>query len=177
MRLLGVTWGVGGVILLLTFAIYRLAPMAFELGSISLGVGHWLALAFSVVYMAWAEGYKGFHQAFAPRVVARARYLRDNPQPRLVALAPLYCMGFIYATRRRKLMSMGLTLMIICFIIIARMLPQPWRGILDSGVVVGLTLGIASILYFVVLAARYPERLTVSPEVPSEALNEVPVDT
>jgi len=64
-------------------------------------------------------------------------------------------------------MSYALTAMIICFIIIARMLPQPWRGILDAGVVVGLSIGIISILYFLILANRNPDSISVSPEVPA----------
>jgi len=58
--------------------------------------------------------------------------------------------------------------MIICFIMVARMLPQPWRGILDAGVVVGLSIGISSILYFVYIAIRKPELIAVSPDVPGE---------
>ena len=79
---------------------------------------NWLALIFSVVYMAYAEGYKGFHLAFAPRVVVRARYLADNPRTLHVLLAPLFCMGYIHATRRRKIISFALTAMIICFVLI-----------------------------------------------------------
>lgn len=129
---------------------------------------HWFALLFSVVYMAYAEGYKGFHRGFAPRVVQRATYLHNNPRPHHILLAPLFCMGFIYATRRRKLLSLGLTVMIICFVMIARLLPQPWRGIVDAGVVVGLAIGIASILYFMIIARRDPNLIPVSPEVPGE---------
>jgi hypothetical protein len=160
-------WGIGGVLLLLGFAIFRLAPMAIELGNISLSTLHWLCLIFSVVYMAYAEGYKGFHLAFAPRVVIRANYLRNNPRLSHVVLAPLFCMGYLYATRKRQIMSYALTAMIICFIIIARMLPQPWRGILDAGVVVGLSLGIASILYFLILFRKNPDSIAISPEVPA----------
>ena len=40
---------------------------------------HWAALIFSVVFMSYTEGYKGFHLGFAPRVVIRANYLKDNP--------------------------------------------------------------------------------------------------
>ena len=98
-------WGIGGVLLLLIFAIFRLAPIALELENSSMSMVHWLTLAFSVIYMAYAEGYKGFHLGFAPRVVVRARYLANNPRPLHVLLAPLFCMGYIYATRRRQIVS------------------------------------------------------------------------
>jgi hypothetical protein len=52
------------------------------------------------------------------------------------------------------------------FVVIARQFPQPWRGILDAGVVTGLSLGIVSILYFLLNSLRTPGFITVSPEVP-----------
>ena len=52
------------------------------------------------------------------------------------------------------------------FVVVARQLPQPWRGILDAGVVTGLSLGIMSILYFLLNSLRTPGFITVSPEVP-----------
>ena len=168
-RSLGYTWGISGVILLLLFAIYRLAPMALALTELSLSALHWAALVFSVFYMAYAEGYKGFHQAFAPRVVSRAHYLKQHPRISHVFLAPLFCMGYFHATKRRQLLSYGLTIMIICFVLIARQLPQPWRGIVDAGVVVGLCLGVMSILYFVLIARIKADYSLVPAEVPGEA--------
>ncbi len=152
LRVIGMLWGLGGVMALLVFAVWRLASYALELMDLSLGVLHWAALVLSVGYMIYAEGYKGFHLGFAPRVVVRAQYLWRNPAPGLVLLAPLFCMGFVHATRRRRLATIGLTVMILCFIVIARQLPQPWRGILDAGVVAGLSFGIASLCYFAMAA-------------------------
>ena len=143
--------------------------MALELEESSMSQVHWLALAFSVIYMAYAEGYKGFHLGFAPRVIVRARYLADNPRPLHVLLAPLFCMGYIYATRKRQIISFALTTMIICFVLIARSIPQPWRGILDAGVVVGLSLGVLSIAYFLIISSNDPARLTISAEVPGDS--------
>ena len=143
--------------------------MALELVNSSMSKLHWLALAFSVIYMAYAEGYKGFHLGFAPRVVVRARYLADNPRALHVLLAPLFCMGYIYATRKRQIVSFALTVTIICFVLIARSMPQPWRGILDAGVVVGLSLGVLSIAYFLIISSIDPARLTISAEVPDDS--------
>ena len=143
--------------------------MALELESSAMSEVHWLALIFSVTYMAYAEGYKGFHLGFAPRVVVRARYLANNPRPLHVLLAQLFCMGYIYATRKRQILSFALTAMIICFVLIARSMPQPWRGIVDAGVVVGLGLGVVSIAYFLIISSNDPARLTVSAEVPGDS--------
>jgi len=98
--------------------------------------------------------------------VLRAAYLRDNPRMAHTLLAPIFCMGYIYTTRKRRILSIGLTLLIICFVLIAGILPQPWRGILDAGVVVGLGIGIMSILYFLFLVNSNPEQITISAEMP-----------
>ena len=39
-------WGIAGVLLLLLFAVYRLAPMALELTERELTAGQWLVLGF-----------------------------------------------------------------------------------------------------------------------------------
>ncbi len=169
MKYLGLAWGLGGVLALLAFAIYRLAPLALEIFALRLNLLHWAALGFSVAYMSYAEGYKGFHLGFAPRVVLRALILGRSPSPGFVLLAPLFCMGFIHATTRRKLATFGLTTMIICFVALVRLLPQPWRGILDAGVVSGLGIGIGSIVYFIARAWRAPGSLPVAPDTPESA--------
>ena len=176
MKSVAFSWGIAGVLMLLLFALYRLAPMALELTEHELTAGQWLALGFSIIYMAYAEGYKGFHRAFAPRVVVRALYLKNHAKPLHVILAPLFCMGYIHATRRRQLVSIGVTLAIICFIFLARTLSQPWKGILDAGVVVGLSLGILSICYYLILAKRDPDALDMPAGIPenTSALNDGP---
>jgi len=171
-RITSFIWGLGGIMLLLSFAIIRLGAVALEaLVSPMAGV-HWLLLGPWVAYMLWAEGYKGFYRGFAPRVVARAHYLSLNPRPLHVVLAPLFCMGYIHATRRRKLMSVGLTSMIVFFVIMVRMLPQPWRGIVDTGVVAGLVLGVLCIVYFLVRLLRDPENFNVATDVPASVTPE-----
>ena len=171
MRILGFTWGIGGVLCLLLFAIYRLTPIAFELESSVLNGLQWFALLACVFAMAYAEGYRGFHKAFAPRVVVRANYLKQHPRILHVILAPLFCMGFIHATPRRRLVSISVSTMVICLILIVRLLPQPWRGIVDAGVVVGLFLGICSIVFFLLQLAMRPELLTQAAEVPATNSN------
>jgi glucose uptake protein GlcU len=57
-------------------------------------------------------------------------------------------MGYVHATPRRRIMSIALSCMIVCFVLLARMLPQPWRGIVDVGVVAGLVVGVGSIVYY-----------------------------
>jgi hypothetical protein len=162
---LAAAWGIAGVVALLGKAISRLLPLALDLIEFALSPVELVLLVGWVAMMAVAEGYRGFHKQFAPRVVARAVHLQANPRPLLVVLAPIYCMGLIHATRRRKITSWGITLGVIGLVIGVRHLTQPWRGIVDAGVVVGLGIGVWSILYFVVRAAR-GHVLPVSPDVP-----------
>ncbi len=150
LRLLGFYWGITGVIAFLSFAVLRLSPRIWELADYSLGLLHWGVLVFFTAWMAWAEGYKGFHRAFSPRVVARARYLRSDQHshPVLSVFAPVYCMGFIHSTRKRKIVSFTVTFAIFGLVMLLRITPQPWRGIIDAGVVTGLGLGILSLVFF-----------------------------
>ena len=168
MKLLGYIWGIGGVLVLLLFAIYRLAPMALALEGASMEITHWACLAFSISYMAYAEGIKGFHQGFAPRLVKRALYLKQNPNISYVIFAPFFCMGYFYATKKRQITSLGLTGLIVCFVILVRLLSQPWRGILDAGVVTGLTIGCGSILYFLYLSIIRAEVISIAADFPWE---------
>jgi len=75
-------------------------------------------------------------------------------------------MGFIHATRERMILSISLTLMIVCFVFAVRMLPQPWRGIVDAGVVTGLLLGVGSIFYYFVQSLVRPDLLKAPSDVP-----------
>lgn len=154
----GSYWGFFGVVGLLASAVYRLWPQASALSDVALSPLHWCVLAVFVPFMAYSEGYRGFHLNFAPRVVARAAWLRRHASPQLLLLAPLFCMGFIHASRKRKVISFTVTMAIVTLVISVRQLAQPWRGIIDAGVVLGLALGVASLLYHFVrqLAGNTP---------------------
>ena len=150
--------------MLLCSAIYRLAPYAIDLFSYELLWQHWAALIVNLLFMAYAEGYRGFQERFSPRVAARARYLKNHPRFIHALLAPFFCMAFFHAPRRRKITSIVLTVGIICLVILVRMLPQPWRGIVDIGVVVGLLWGLISLLAYSFQAFTH-ESFAYSPEV------------
>jgi len=140
-------WGVLGVACLFVQALIRLTPLAFEpISSGSLGLATWLLYAAWVAFMAYTEGYRTFQLKWAPRVVARAVYLAKNPNPLFVALAPLFCMSLLHANRRRLVSSWLVVLMIVVFVVVVRRFDQPWRGIIDGGVVVGLAWGVVVLL-------------------------------
>lgn len=146
-------WGTLGVAALLGQALLRLTPLALEPIQ-----ARTLTPLQSLLYAAWAaaslyfEGYFAFQKRFCPRVVARALHLAEHPRPLLhVALAPAFCMGFFHANRRTLRLAWGTTLMVIVFIVVLRRVPQPWRGLVDGGVVLALLYGTVALL---VLLAR-----------------------
>ena len=163
--ILGALWGLAGVSLLLGSAVYRLTLVSAEAFSHELEWYHWMALVLNVLFMAYSEGYRGFQQGFSPRAAARARYLKDHPRISHALLAPLFCMGYFYATGKRKIVSIALTVGILILIVMVRLLPQPWRGIVDVGVVFGLTWGLISLFAFIP-GAFASGRFPYSPEVP-----------
>ncbi len=147
-RQLIATWAILGVIGVLATAVARLLPNALApLGpSLPLWVG--LSYVASIVFMAWSEGYRGFQRAYSPRVVARAYALADLPHLYLVPIAPLVAMGLVHATRKRLLISWCMVMGIVILVLIVRQFEQPWRGIIDAGVVVGLMWGVVAIITF-----------------------------
>jgi hypothetical protein len=162
---IGAIWGITGVFLLIGSAVYRLTPLALAAFSVPFSWYHWLAWFASVLFMAHAEGYRGFQRQFSPRVAARARYLREHPRLLHLLFAPFFCMGYFHATRRRRIISISLTAGIIVLVLAVRHLSQPWRGIIDAGVVTGLAWGLVSLFWYGVRAFT-AQRFDYSPEVP-----------
>lgn len=139
-------WGVVWVSLLLGRAVWRLTPIAVEPwveGSMSIGQ--------QVIYLGWVvanaylEGYRAFQLRFCPRVVARAIYLGRHPKPLWIVLALPFCISLFHSTRRQMTVSWSFIGVLILVIWWVRTVPQPWRGIIDGGVVVGLVWGLGVI--------------------------------
>jgi hypothetical protein len=148
-RKLVAIWGLLGVTALVGQALWRLTPIAVEtIQTQPLTAWHWLLMIAWVLFNAYAEGYRGFHLRFSPRTVSRAFYLSEHPTPIRVILAPLFCMGLFGATRKVLIAAWSVLILVIGLIIWVRSLTEPWRGIVDAGVVAGLSLGLLSIFYF-----------------------------
>lgn len=160
-------WGVLGVVVLVAQPLFRLAPLAIEAIRGGLTAGQWVVLVLWVAINAHAEGYRGFHRRFSPRVVARAEWLARHPRPLFVALAPFFCMSLFHASRRGMLVARTLVVAIVLLVVMVRQLDQPWRGIVDAGVVVGLGLGLVSLAYHFVQLLR-GHAPTMSPDLPEE---------
>lgn len=168
LRFLLAIWGVVGVLMILGYAVVGLTPhisLAFEA---DLQWYHKVSLFACLIIMAYSEGYKGFQKAFSPRVAARARYLRTHQGPWWhFALAPLFCVGYFYAPRSRRIAAVVLFLGILLLVLLVGQLSQPWRGIIDAGVVIGLVWGMISTTIFAVQAFTASEFLH-SPELPEQ---------
>ena len=162
-------WGVLGFTAILAQALRHLVPLSLEpIRQGHLTGWHWALYAASIVFTGYFEGYRGFQLQVAPRIVVRALWLGRHPTPLRVILAPLFCAGFFHATRKRLITTWIFYPALVVVIIAVRQLEQPWRGIVDAGVVVGLTWGGLSILWMFVRALRgHPP--SASPELPEGA--------
>lgn len=168
MKFFGALWGILGVTLLIGSAVFRLSQRVIEAFDYEISLAQGVFAAAWLIFMVVGEGYRGFQKKFSPRVAARARYLYKNPKPLHVLLAPFFCMGFFHATRRRMIASWILTTMIVLLVLLVSQLPQPWRGIVDLGVVAGLGWGLVSLWVFC-LKALFTQSFTVDPEVPKQS--------
>ena len=147
-------WALGGIFFLIGRALWRLSTIAYD-GIVNYEVStlQWIVLIIWVVVSAYSEGYRGFHLKFSPRTAARCWHLADHPGWLPVILGPLYAMGFFHANRRTILTAYIMVGFIVSAVMLMQMLPQPWRGVIDAGVVVGLGLGLLSVLWYFFRAA------------------------
>ena len=137
-------WACAGFTALLLSAVYRLSQqalgaLAYEFTPLQVAL-----LVANVVFMAYSEGFRGFQQRFSPRFAGRAWQLNGQSSSLEKLLAPFYAMGLFRAPRRDLIVGWSLTALIVAVVIVFRFIPQPWRGILDMGVVVGLAWGMVA---------------------------------
>lgn len=149
-------WGLCGVLALFGRAIARLAPMAWQpIADGSLSTATAALYAGWVLFNAYGEGYRAFQKSFCPRVVGRAYHLASSPRPLLHALlAPLYCLSLFHANRRGLTVAWVMLAIIVLLVSLLRITPQPWRGIIDGGVVVALVWGSIALVVMGVQALR-----------------------
>jgi len=146
------SWGVIGVLLLFARAIARLTPMALApIAESSLSPLQSAIYVAWVLFNAYSEGYRAFQRSFCPRVVGRAHQLAAAPTLLRALLAPLYCLSLFHANRRGLTLAWSMLAIIAGLVWLLGITPQPWRGIVDGGVVVALAWGA---LVIVILAVR-----------------------
>lgn len=172
-RLLVAAWGVGGVLLLLGQAIWRLGERAFELFEHALTPLQTLVLGVWVVLSLYGEGYRAFQLRFSPRVVARALYLARHGSPWQALLAPAFCMSLFSSTRRGVIVAWSTVFMVIGLVLLVSQLPQPWRGIVDAGVALALLWGALAIVVFFVRAVAHGEEPKVDAQLKGSSAESV----
>ena len=141
MRWLAPSWAIVGFSGLMLWAIYRLALITVDALQMPMSVLAWALLIINTLFMAWSEGYRGFQQAYSPRFARRVVLLRTTESFPNMLLAPLFAMGFYGADPKRMRITYLIALLLVVVIIVFHQIPQPWRGVLDAGVVVGLSWG------------------------------------
>ena len=150
-----VLWAVIGFSALIGNAMWRLGPRAVDTVRFGeLGALEWAATGIWLGFMIYSEAYRGFHQQFAPRFAARALHLSRSPAALPVLIAPLFSMGLFFATKKRLIVSWCVLLGVVTLVLGVRQIGDPWRGIIDLGVVVGLLLGTLSLYYWLVSGLR-----------------------
>mmetsp|Transcript_4924 Transcript_4924/g.7543 ORF Transcript_4924/g.7543 Transcript_4924/m.7543 type:complete len:157 (+) Transcript_4924:2046-2516(+) len=149
-------------------AIKRLAPIAVQpLKQRDLTLVQWGAYLGTLVFFAYAEGYKAFQRKFSPLVVRRAMTLKEPSATAVdVALGPFYSMGLFHATRKRKIVSWSVSSAIFVVVGLVKRLPYPWRSIIDAGVCVGLSWGSLS-MAIIYIKALFGSPPTIDPEIGS----------
>lgn len=151
-NVLGV-WGVVQVVSILANAIKRLYPIAIQpFLQKDMLTYHWVMYVAWSLYMGYAEGYKAFQLKFSPMVVARAFNIAEKPTILNCILAGPYSMGLFGASRKRMIVGWCITAGVFSLVKVVKMLPYPYRSIVDAGVVVGLSYGTMSIVAFAVKA-------------------------
>ena len=146
--LIGFIWGFVGVSLILLHGITCVYPYVVTLDFSKMFWYHYLSLIISIIFLGYAEGYKGFQLSFSPRAAKRVKLVFKNPSFVNVVLSPLFCMGFFGISKKRMKITYILTITIIFLIIIIERISEPWRGIIDTGVLVGLSWGLLSFWFF-----------------------------
>ncbi len=167
MGLLGALWGVAGVLLLLAYAIFRLTPPTIEAFSYHFWWYHWAILLLNTALVAYLKGYRGFQKGLSPRIAARAKYINNHPNVLRLLMGPFYCIGYFHIIKKKQIITILMTIAMVILILLIRLLNQPWRGIIDAGVVIALSWGFISLLIFSIQAFT-SEVFDYSPQVPEE---------
>ena len=144
--------------MIFAWAVYRLGGRGFETLTAGLTVPQWTALTVLVLGFVYVEGIRALQHRWVPRMLGRASQLDEEERrtPRIVG--PLFAMSLLFAPRTQMARAWLLTSGIVSMVVLVRLLPDPWRGIVDLAVAAALAWGIGAIL--VAMARGGGPRLT-----------------
>lgn len=116
-------------------------------------------LVITVLFFAWAEGYRGFYKSWTPFVVRRCLLLPQALSPSVGSLvtalfAPFCVIGLFFASSRRLVKSYVLYMIILLLVWLVTKLDTPYHEIVDCGVATGLLLGTLSYCHSLSVALR-----------------------
>ena len=164
-------WGVFGVVAYLSYGVAKVVPIVLDgLGAIE-EVWQWGLLAVTLLFFAYVEGYRGFQLGFSPRVVSRAWVVSEETSEAPLwhkVLAPAFCIGYFHGTTRRVITSWAVTTVIFAVVIGVKQLDNPYRAIIDAGVIVGLMWGILSIIVLYVASLQSQKPPEYDPALPED---------
>jgi len=148
-------WSVLAIGLAFAEAIARLGARAVATIQAGLTPAEWIALAGSVLVFTWYEGYRALHRRFVPAMVTRAFETAARSKGVLGWLtAPLRTLSLLDASRRELVRAWLSVALITLAVFVVRVLPMPWRGVVDAGVSSALLLGLCSMLVRFFVAVR-----------------------
>lgn len=140
-------WALLGVTFLFGSAVYRLGRrgMATLLGG--LDGFHLAALAALVVFFVYAEGVRAIQSRYAPYLLGRVSAVSREPRIVYRFLAPLYAMSLVGAAPANLARAWAGVSAVVVAILVLRVTPAPWRGIVDLAVAAALAWGLGAILF------------------------------
>lgn len=139
-------WAVAGVSALFAWAVWRLGWRGLLTIRGGLGGLEWAILVVLTVAFVYGEGYRALDRRWVPGLIERARALRFEHRSLVRLLAPLHGMALIAVSRGRLVRAWLGTLAIVGAILLVRILPEPWRGIVDFSVAAALAWGLVAIV-------------------------------
>ena len=139
-------WTLLGVAALFSTSIFRLGSRGVATIQGGLGWGEWSGLVLLTVAFVYGEGFRTLDRRWVPRLLERALLLRDDPRLSVRLLAPLYGLSLVGVSRGDLIRGWLLVAAILGAVLTVRVLPDPWRGIVDFAVGAALSWGLVAIL-------------------------------
>jgi len=140
-------WAIAGVSGLFGMAVARLGSRGLEGVAPGLSTLEWIVLGALVVLFVVGEGWAALQRKWVPRVVERARALRETDVVRHRLLAPLYGMSLIGGGAGNRRRAWAGVAAVVLAVVLVRLLPDPWRAMIDLAVASALCWGLGALLF------------------------------
>jgi len=137
------------ILIILVGACHGVAFLGFKITRYDLDTAQNISLALCIVGFVLVEGYMGFFRSWSPATARRcliAPHITGSAT--VLALGPLFGLGFFCAPRRRLFISYILPPCIYVLVLMVKTLDSPWHEIVDIGVFAGLATGEWIVLCF-----------------------------